>query len=291
MQELKLSSESRAKAARGWIAAGLLLVLCAVCLAAPAQTTAYLPAGKPDGIALLPPPPAPGSSEQAADLASARAVFLGRTRAEEARAFKDASLAFELFAPAIGPAFDLSGLPKTRALLQQVKKEISGVIDAPKNHWRRQRPYVLDKKLSLGDPEPSFSYPSGHSTRGTVYAAILAEIFPREKEAIEAMGRTIGWDRVLIGKHFPTDVYAGRVLGRAIVNQLLASAAFQSDLAAARAEARAAQGEAPDLTGRVACPAGQPITNASIFFPSLKANGLTNYHSAAPNRAGSSPAP
>jgi acid phosphatase (class A) len=43
----------------------------------------------------------------------------------------------------------------------------------------------------------------------------------------------------VIGKHFPTDVYAGRVLGKAIVRELLESPVFQHDLAEARAEAAA----------------------------------------------------
>ena len=80
----------------------------------------------------------------------------------------------------------------------------------------------------------------------TGFYDLLAELFPEKKEAILAIGRDIGWDRVLIGKHFPTDIYAARVLGQAIVRELLASPAFQRDFAAAKAEVRAAQ-----PTGRV----------------------------------------
>jgi len=200
----------------------------------------YLAPGKPDGIALLPPPPVSGSEEEAADLASARAVFVGRSATEEARAFKDASLSFSLFEPVIGPGFRLKSLPKTDALLQEIKAEIGRPIDIPKDYWKRRRPYQLDEHLSLKAPEPSFSYPSGHSTRGTVYSLVLAELFPEEKEAILRLGRDIGWDRVLIGKHFPTDVYAGRVLGKAIVRKLMANPAFQHDLANAKAEIRQA---------------------------------------------------
>ena len=149
---------------------------------------------------------------------------------------KSSGLGFSLFAPAIGPSFDLAKLPKTSALLQQVKKEIGKAIDDPKEHFKRLRPYQLDDQLSVGQPEPSFSYPSGHSTRGTVYALVLAEIFPEQREAILAEGREIGWHRVVIAKHFPSDVYAGRVLGQAIVRSLLANPAFQHDLAEARAE-------------------------------------------------------
>jgi acid phosphatase (class A) len=203
--------------------------------------TCYLAAGHPDGAALLAPPPAPGSEEEAADLAEARAVFNGRTPAEQARAAKDDNLKIFLFTPAVGPVLQPGRLPKTEALFRKVKKDITEPLDAAKDHWHRQRPYQMDQQLSLGAPEKSFGYPSGHSTRGTVEALLLAELFPDKKEAILATGRNIGWDRVLIGKHFPTDIYAGRVLAQAIVRELLLSPVFQHDLAEAKAEVQAAE--------------------------------------------------
>ena len=190
-------------------------------------------------MALLAPPPETGSAEEAADLASARAVFNGRTPAEEARASKDSSLSIFLFAPAIGPFFQEGKLPKTEALFKKVRKDITAAINTPKDHWKRRRPYQMDEHLSLGPREPSYGYPSGHSSRGMVQAMLLAELFPEQKAAILEIGRDIGWDRVLIGKHFPTDIYAGRVLGQAIVRELLASPAFQHDLAEAKAEVQA----------------------------------------------------
>src|SRR4051812_42214465 len=72
----------------------------------------YLAPGHPDGIVLLAPPPAPGSAEEAADLASVRAVVQARTPAEKARATKDSTLSFSLFAPVIGPVFEPAALPK-----------------------------------------------------------------------------------------------------------------------------------------------------------------------------------
>ena len=166
------------------IALGLLL-LAAPC---PAQTS-YLAPRHPDGAELLPPPPGPGSAEEAADLASVRAVFHARTDSEKQRAMTDSTLSFSLFAPAIGADFDLEKLPRTKAMLEKTKKDIQAAIDLPKNHYQRKRPYQLDESLGLGKPEPSFSYPSGHSTRGTVYAMLVAELFPEKKEGILAIGR------------------------------------------------------------------------------------------------------
>ena len=70
---------------------------------------------------------------------------------------------------------------------------------------------------------------------------LLAELFPEKREAILEYGRSIGWYRVIMGKHFPTDIYAGRVLGRAVVRELMKSPAFQRDFAAAKAEVQAAK--------------------------------------------------
>jgi acid phosphatase (class A) len=220
---------------------GALLMLQVAAPFALLAEEAYLTPGHPDGIALLPPPPEVGSAEAAADLLEARAVCKGRTPEEEARAKKDASLSFSIFEPAIGPIFQQGKLPKTEALMKKVKAEIGETINIPKDHWKRMRPYQVDPELASGMTEKSYSYPSGHSTRGTVYALVLAEIFPDKKDAILETGRTIGWDRVLIGMHFPTDVFAGRVLGKAIVRELMANPAFQHDLEAAKAEAQAAK--------------------------------------------------
>ena len=118
------------------------------------------------------------------------------------------------------------------------------VTSIPKKHWQRLRPCVVDKTLSVGEPETSFSYPSGHATGGTVDALLLAELFPEKKDAILTFGRNLGWHRVLIAKHYPSDIYAGRVLGQAIVRELKANPAFQHDFEEAKAELAAA-GHAP----------------------------------------------
>jgi acid phosphatase (class A) len=46
---------------------------------------------------------------------------------------------------------------------------------------------------------------------------------------------------VEIARHYPTDIYAGRVLAQAIVRQMKENPDFQRDFAAAQAEIAAAQ--------------------------------------------------
>ena len=75
-------------------------------------------------------------------------------------------------------------LPKTEAFLKRCPGGCRyRVTDTGKNYWKRPRPYTVDTNLANGadDLEKSFSYPSGHSTRGTVFALVLAELFPDKK--------------------------------------------------------------------------------------------------------------
>jgi acid phosphatase (class A) len=69
-----------------------------------------------------------------------------------------------------------------------------------------------------------------------VLALVLAEVFPEKQEAIIAQARNIGWHRVEIARHYPTDIYAGRVLARAIVDEMNTSPDFQKEIAAVRNE-------------------------------------------------------
>src|SRR5665213_2643518 len=96
-----------------------------LCLASPlCASDRYLEPGHPDGVALLAPPPAPGSEEETADLEMSRAVVKARTSAETARAIVDMKLNVFNFAEVIGPIFQPGQLPKTEAFLAKVGSEL-----------------------------------------------------------------------------------------------------------------------------------------------------------------------
>jgi acid phosphatase (class A) len=189
---------------------------------------------QPDILNLLPPPPV--GVEQAADLASVRAVHLATSSNELAQAKTEGNFTVFVFTPAIGEFFSPGKFPTTEAFFKRVRRDSDHIVNFGKDHWKRLRPINADPSLNGGVRDSSFSYPSGHSTRATIYALLLAEIFPDRQDEILAIGRRTGWHRVQMAMHYPSDIFAGRVLAQAVVQQLKLDAEFQHEFAQVKAE-------------------------------------------------------
>jgi acid phosphatase (class A) len=201
----------------------------------------YLSPGKPDAIALLPPPPLPDSPEQAAEMNEVRAVYHAVSSNDMAAAYSEKKFNIFNFTPAIGDYFQPGKFPKTEAFFKKVQSDAAAVTDNAKDYYKRPRPFMTDHALENGKLEKSFSYPSGHGTESMVLALVLADLFPDKQDGIIAVSRGISWRRVEIARHYPTDIFAGRVLARAIVREMKKSPDFQKDFAEAKAEIVAAQ--------------------------------------------------
>jgi len=226
----------------GRLAALLIVFTLAVApFCATAAEFNYLTPGHPDTLALLAPPPLPGSAEQDADLAEVRAVSASATTDQKAAAFAEKKFNVFNFTVPVGGFFKPASLPKTAAFFQRVQEDAASVVDGAKDVYRRPRPYYVDPSLADGKLETSFSYPSGHSTETMTLGLVLAGVFPEKRDAILAHARLMGWHRVQIARHYPTDIYAGRVLAQAIVREMNANPQFQQDLAGVKAEVAAAQ--------------------------------------------------
>lgn len=221
-----------------------LALLLALTLAATRVLAVYLPEGTPDATTLLATPPVLGSEEDKLDLANTLAVYQSATPVESELARDENNLTIFHFNPVLGPWFAPGKFPKTEALFKAVEADAKHVTDTSKKFFKRPRPYhVVPERFphSIEHEDPThYSYPSGHSTRATVYALLLAELFPAQRDALLAKGREAGWLRVKGGVHYPTDIYAGRVLGQELARDFLAAPKFREDFAAARAELAAA---------------------------------------------------
>jgi acid phosphatase (class A) len=201
----------------------------------------FLDAGKPAAATLLPPPPLMDSPEQAADMDEVRAVYHAASDADKQAAYAEKKFTVFNFTGAVGSFFVETNLPKTAAFFAKVQADAETVTDLGKDYFHRPRPYVTDTNLANGKLEKSFSYPSGHSTESMVLALVLADLIPDKHDAIIAHARLMGWHRVQIARHYPTDIYAGRVLAQAIVKQMKKDDDYQKDFAMVKSEIAAAQ--------------------------------------------------
>lgn len=196
-----------------------------------------------DPARVLPPPPAAGSAQAAAEFAELHAAEAARTPAEEADARHDGDTKnATIFAVVLGPRFDLDKLPATARLMALVRASEKAVVDAGKDEFRRPRPYAIEPGLKSckRNEDPLSSYPSGHTSMAFSMGETLARLVPEQAPALLARAARYGQSRIVCGQHFRSDVAAGQLLGGLIVERLLTKAAFQTAFAEAHSELIAA---------------------------------------------------
>lgn len=221
------------------------VVFCSILLAclalAPATTPHWITPQQFDFKALIGDPPADNSAEHKQEMSHMLDLQASRTPEDEHRCQQEVKLSVFLFSNVLGDWFNAQNLPITRQVMDEAKANAGQVTTAAKDLYKRIRPPVADPRIHACVPlEHSFSYPSGHTVAGIVWATLLSEIFPEKRDALMARGRQIGDDRALAGMHYPTDVIAGRKLGEEIARRLLANESFKAEFAKARQECLAA---------------------------------------------------
>lgn len=94
----------------------------------------------------------------------------------------------------------------------------SAIVYSLKFLIQRQRPFhflqEMASKLSKGPGEildPSF--PSAHAALAFMMATLLAYWFPRYRILFYIAAGFIGWTRIYLGLHYPTDIFVGALLG------------------------------------------------------------------------------
>lgn len=217
-----------------------ILLSSALAIAWPTPGRTIVPETSPalaqDWQVLLGPYPQAESPEAHADLAVLLWLQKARTLEEVARAERGVLISLASFSDVVGRPVEAARFPLTTALLDQASQDLRAVLDPLKHHYQRMRPYHSHPVLvPVVVREASHSYPSGHATRGALYAALLAEMVPGQRHLILERGLRLGHDRALAGVHWPTDVDAGQKLGAAFGRAWLEAAGHRERLQAALA--------------------------------------------------------
>ena len=131
--------------------------------------------------------------------------------------------------------------PEIFKLVEGAKKDANEVNKTAKDYYHRERPFVHFGEPSLvpeydAEYADSWSYPSGHTVRGWVYAFTLALVVPDSTEALISRAQEYAINRVICGRHYKSDIDAALVEATAVMCRLMSNEAFQAQLARAREE-------------------------------------------------------
>jgi acid phosphatase (class A) len=202
-----------------------------------------------DGALVIGPPPTPDSARGKADRARFNETRKLVNTPTWTQAIADADLSgregLKSFSCAAGVTISPEATPTLARMLLRMTSDASTIYRPAKAAYKRPRPPLGNTKPICVPREPWIetdgSYPSGHGLIGWSWALVISEVAPDKASQILARGRAFGDSRIICGVHFQSDIEAGRYLGSAMVSRLHGDAAFEADLATAKAEIRASR--------------------------------------------------
>lgn len=204
----------------------------------------------PDSLALVPPPPAPGSARHAADLEVHRQTRAWRDTPRWTVATKDVNLKFPEAAGVFSCALDIpisqEATPHLNMLLRRTLIDAGLATYKAKDHYARKRPFAQLSETTCSPKEEAHlakdgSYPSGHAALGWAWGLVLTGLAPDKADALLQRAHAFGDSRMVCGVHWQSDLEAGRVVGAATVARLQSDPVFQAQAQRAKAEIDAAR--------------------------------------------------
>lgn len=105
---------------------------------------------------------------------------------------------------------------------------------------RRPRPFNYDTSLEVVGRRPEmFAFPSGHAAAAAAGASVVSRFFPQHRATAWKAADTMGLTRMYKGVHYPSDVRAGRRLGRVVGGTVASPVTWVAGTAGAAAGAHA----------------------------------------------------
>lgn len=230
----------------------ILMMMCAVALCVLNATTGWAQKypdpyltdeTRPNGLNWLPEPP---------ELTSAAFTYdfyyyqLGRQLrevegvGEQALSDESAKL-WNVFSEVLDINLSKETTPEIILLADKAMTDVKKANNVVKNHYQRVRPFAQFKEPSLkpwtDDEEAStYSFPSGHASRGWMCALVLASVIPEYADKIFQRAHVYAVNRVVCGHHWKTDIDASLMLAAGVFATIVSTDAYRDQQVKAREE-------------------------------------------------------
>ena len=155
---------------------------------------------------------------------------------------EDETSIFALFSSVLGMKLSKKNTPEIYKLAKTAINDALFAAHKGQDYFKRTKPYVHFHEESLvssgGDDfkDKENSYPSGHSTHGWMLALVLSYIAPEHSSALMKCAEQYATYRVIMGRHWKSDIDAGKVLAVTIFSKEVVSPEYQQQLLKAKEE-------------------------------------------------------
>ena len=157
--------------------------------------------------------------------------------------FDEAAELFEVFGQAsiIGVHLTRENAPEIILLCERAATDAHKANTVVKNKYQRTRPFATFKEESLkpwtdDEEAKTLSYPSGHSSRGYMFAFALCTVAPQYTTEIMERAQQYALNRVICGHHWKSDTDASLLLAATMFANVVCTDEYQAQLKKAREE-------------------------------------------------------
>jgi len=223
----------------------------------------FLPAGyltdetRPKDYAFILSPPSSTSGAYANDVYYyqwGRDMRANAELSEQALSDESASLYKVFSEEVIGISLSRRTTPEIIRLCERAASDANKANTAVKDEYQRKRPFVTFEEPSLNpgadaEKAESFSYPSGHASRGYAFALALCTVAPEYTSEIMLRAQYYALNRVVCGHHWKSDIDASLLLASAMFANVVCTDEYQQQLVKAREEYRRIKDEQASSVG------------------------------------------
>lgn len=181
--------------------------------------------------ATFPPPPAPGSAQEKKDRLEVLDWQSARTDEQCAAALKQEEVGLTKFFS--GSAYPFEGQPpEVLEFFNKVGTDTRLACRILKRHFKRLRPNMPGLVYCTTDVGSKYSYPSRHAATAFLFAILLSELDPPNREKYFRASDQAAQYRVISGVHYPSDITAGANFARDLYAEFCHHENFRKDLQA-----------------------------------------------------------